>query len=50
MLGAKEFLGALDGDALDLVGKLLAFVVTASGVSLGVFVGENRRGRFENGV
>ena len=42
VLGAEEGLGALDGDALDLVDDLAAAVVALARVALGVLVGEHR--------
>ena len=40
VVGAEEFLGALDGEALDDVDMLAAAVPAASGVPLGILVGE----------
>ena len=42
VLGAEEGLGALDGDALDLVDDLAAAVVALARVALGVLVREHR--------
>src|SRR5256885_4987016 len=41
VLGAKEFLGAVNGELLDFVGVLAAAVVALSGVAFGVLVGED---------
>ena len=49
MLGAKELLGALAGHFFDLVYKLAAAVVTLSGISLGILVGQVRTHRLHDG-
>ena len=41
VLGAEQRLGALDGERFDAVGELLAAVVAAPGIALGVLVGEH---------
>src|SRR5678816_2132965 len=41
MVDAKEFLGAFDRERLNDICKLAATVVAASGIALGVLVGEN---------
>ena len=48
VFGAEEFLGAIDGKLLDLVGVLATPVVALAWVALGVFVGENRAHGFED--
>ena len=49
MFGAKELLGAINGQLLNLINKFTAAVVAAAGVALGVFVGQNRAHGRENG-
>src|SRR5258708_18666308 len=48
VLGAEEFFGAVAGQVLHHVGKLAAAVVTPAGISLGIFVGQDRSGGFEH--
>ena len=48
--GAEERLGARDCERLRDVDELAAAVVAASGVALGVLVGEHGALRFENGA
>ena len=48
MLGAVELLEALDGQVLDLVDDLLALVVAAPGVALGVLVVQDAAARLEH--
>ncbi|GMA91303.1 hypothetical protein GCM10025869_18320 [Homoserinibacter gongjuensis] len=47
--GAEELLGTLDGEGLDHVDELASAVVTATGVALGVLVGEHRALSLEHG-
>ncbi len=48
VFGAKEFLGAIDGQLLDFVGVFAASVVALPGVAFGVFVGKNPSHGFED--
>ena len=50
VLGAEDLLGAVAGEVLDHVGELAAAVVAASGIALGVFVGEDRSGGLKHGL
>jgi hypothetical protein len=50
VLGTEQLLGAIDGKLLGDVDELAAAVVAASGITLGILVGENRALRFENGA
>ncbi len=49
-LRPEQALGALDREGLDDVDELAAAVVAATGVALGVLVGEHRALRFEHGA
>ena len=49
MVDPEQGLEALDGQALDRVDVLLAFVVTLAGVSLGVLVVENAAAGLHHG-
>src|SRR5579872_5142617 len=49
VLGAEELLRPLAGEVLDLVRHHVPAVVAPARVALGVLVGENRRGRLEDG-
>ncbi len=42
VLGAEEFLGAIDRDLLGLIDELATAVVALAGVPLGILVGQNR--------
>ena len=42
MIGSEEFLGALDGEALDHIDVLATAVPTAARVALGILIGEAR--------
>jgi hypothetical protein len=46
----EEALGALDRQPLGDIDKLAAAVITASGIALGIFVGEQRALRLEDGA
>ena len=48
VLGAEQRLGATDGERFDDVDELAAAVVTLAGIALGVLVGQDRAGGFEN--
>jgi hypothetical protein len=48
MLCAEEFLGAIDGELLDLVSVLAAAVIAPSRIAFGVFVGEDGAHGFED--
>ena len=48
MLGAKDLLRAVAGQVLHHVGVLAAAVVAASGIALGILVGEDRAGRLQH--
>lgn len=48
LLGAEELAGAVAGEVLDDVGVFASTVVAAAGVSLGVFIGEDRAGGLEH--
>src|SRR5947199_7814638 len=48
MVGAEQRLRTLDGERLDLVNDLLAFVVAPADVALRVLVGQLAAGRLEN--
>ena len=48
VFGAVEPADALDGEVLDLVDDLAAAVVAGRGVTLGVFVGQNRTHGFHH--
>src|SRR5438067_10083663 len=49
VLGIEELLRAIDGELLDLIDELATAVVPLSGKTFGVFVGERRAHRFEDG-
>ena len=46
VLAAEELARAIAGQILHDVGILAAAVVTATGISLGIFIGEDRAGCF----
>ena len=46
VLGAEQCLGAFDGQALDLIDDLLAFVIARAGVAFGVLVSDERGAGF----
>ena len=48
VLGSEKLLGARDGEAFDDIHIFATAVVAAAGIALGVFVGEDRSGRFED--
>ena len=48
VLGAEDLLGPLPRQVLHHVGELAPAVVAPPRVALGVFVGEDRAGRFQN--
>ena len=48
VLAAEDLFGAIAGQVLDNVGVLAAAVVAAAGIALGVFIGEDGAGCFEN--
>ena len=43
MLRAKKLVGPVDGQVFHLIHALAAAVVALAGITLGVFVGQNRR-------
>ncbi len=47
-LAAEQFLGSLDGQRLDRVGRGAALVIAAAGIAFGIFVGEHRALRLEH--
>ena len=49
VLAAEELARAIAGKILDDVGVFAAAVITAAGIALGIFVGEDRAGGFEHG-
>ena len=49
VLGAEQFLGAVDGELLDVVDDRVAAVVPLARVALGVLVGEHRADRLHDG-
>ncbi len=49
VLAAEDLARAIAGQVLDDVGVFAAAVVAASRVALGIFIGEDRAGRFEHG-
>jgi hypothetical protein len=50
VVNAEQFGRSRDGELLDRVHELLAFVVALGRVPLGVFVREHRAGRLEHGL
>jgi len=48
-IAAEQFLGALDRQVFDDVGIFAAAVITLARIAFGIFVGEDRSGRFEHG-
>jgi hypothetical protein len=50
MVGAEEAFGAFAGQRFDGIDEFLSFVIALARVALGVFVGENRPGRFQHRV
>ena len=50
VFSAKELFGPVARQILDDVGKFATAVVTASGIALGVFVGEDAAGGLEHGL
>src|SRR5436305_12215979 len=50
MVGAEQCLRTLDGERLDLVNDLLAFVVAPADVALRILVGQLAAGRLEHGA
>ena len=50
MLGAEELFGAIARQILHHVGELASAVVTLTGISLGILVGEDRAHRLQHGL
>ena len=48
VIGAEELFGAVAGQVFDHVGILAAAVVALAGVAFGIFIGEDRTGRFQH--
>ena len=48
VLGAEEFLGAIDGELLDLIREFAATVIALAGKTFGVLIGEDGAHRFED--
>ena len=49
MFGAKDLLGAIDCELLDLVGEFASAVVALAGIPFGVLVRRDRADRFQHG-
>src|SRR4051794_37700901 len=50
MVGAEQLLGAVAREVLHHIGVLAPAVIALAGVALGIFVREDRTGRFKHGL